>query len=370
MTESWLFLVLVFFAILPFAMLATYVSRAFIMAKFFPRQNSNLPIVFPSVSIIISCYNEEEHIRQKIQFFLSTEEWIPGSELIIVSGGSTDGTNAILREYENWNAVKIIITPERLGKIRSVNLAVSISLHDFLVFSDCRQTIKAGSVEQLLSNFSDGEVGTVAATLLANDGSKKRSFRNLLNTVSHNESRSGSCYNVFGALYAQRKSVFRTIPQELLFDDLFVVVSTLTQGKRLVMEPNAVIYDVPFERYYNADRVRRLTRGLLIFLHKNFRLILKMRMKYLLRFLIFKYLKLMLPISILATLVCTILIGIETQWNLGLQISSVLICALLVPFINVIAFFLAINFHMLAATLRYCFLNDRSNAWNKLKTSR
>lgn len=304
---------------------------------------------------------------RRLESFLSEEEWIIGSEIIVFSGGSTDGTNEILRSYKDNPQITVVIEEERLSKIRSVNRAVEMAVNDILVFSDCRQAIRKGSVKNLVANFSDSDVGTVTSRLVSNITPEKPSIRTLLNQISICESKSGSCLNVFGALYAQRKSVFRKIPENLLFDDLFVVVSTLTQKKRLVMEPEAVLFDVPFEIYYKADRIKRLTRGLLIFLTYHFSLIWTLRFWTFLRFMIFKYVKLALPLSILFSLVCLGILAFSTTWNYIEFISVIAILLSLLVLAKYVIHFLAINFYMLIATIGFYFLNEKSNSWNKLK---
>jgi hypothetical protein len=89
---------------------------------------------------------------------------------------------------------------------------------------------------------------------------------------------------VFGALYAQRKSVYRTIPTDTIFDDLFVAVSTIVQGRRVIQEKEAIIYDVELYRYYNKERLERLARGLLMFLCNHTALIMQLPLGVLIRF--------------------------------------------------------------------------------------
>lgn len=348
--------------------LACYVLGVIIVSKLFERPVQKSFQNLAPVSIIIACYNEEESIKQRIESFLSEEEWINGSELIVVSGGSSDNTNQILNAFKDSDKIRLIISPERMTKIRAVNHAVSLAQHDILVFSDCRQTIKSGSVKNLVANFADPNVGTVTSRLLPNTKKTKRSMRTLLNFVSICESNSGSCLNVFGALYAQRKSVFRAIPENLLFDDLFVVVSTLSQRKRLIMEPEAVLYDVPFETYYQSDRVKRLTRGLLIFLNSNFALIWKLKLGFFCRFMIFKYLKLMIPLGLIVSVLSTMTLVLESSWSLTGFVVILFVFLLAGTLSGYIRHFIAVNLYMFTATMGYYFLNDKSNSWNKLKT--
>lgn len=321
------------------------------------------------VSIIIAAHNEEKHIRQKLDSFLDPGEWIEGSEIIVVANGCTDATLDILSGYSDNQAVKVINLPGKASKIFSVNKAVEHAKNEILIFSDCRQDMKKGSVKQLVHNFNDPDVGTVNSILTQKVKCKRISFRNLLTRIAGWESLSGSSLNVFGALYAQRKEAFRTFPDDILFDDLFVVVSTIIQKKRLVTEANAVIYDVPFEDYYVKDRISRLARGLLLFLTRHFELIRQMPFNYFCRFLIFKYLKLILPFVLIILCIDLILLFV-----LLFPLKYLLVLALLLAVIMLIGpvrrlfiHFIRINLHFFDATIRFALNKERSVSWSKLK---
>jgi len=222
MNITTLLLILLSISIFPILLLIGYTLFSFIASIFFTKPIKVSENLKSPVSIIIACYNEEEFIQSRVDYFLSSDEWIEGSELIVVSGGSTDNTNHILSNYKHLEHVTLICASQRMTKIQGVNFAVSLAKNEILVFSDCRQRIQPGSVKKLVANFADPTIGTVTSKLVSIDTKKKHSLRSILNLVSLCESRMGSCLNVFGALYAQRKSVFRTIPFLLgsLFQDL------------------------------------------------------------------------------------------------------------------------------------------------------
>ena len=323
------------------------------------------------VSIIIACYNEEQFIREKILSFIAKEEWIEGSELIVVSGGSTDNTNLLLEEFRGRKDIHLQIFDERIGKISSVNLAVSKSKNEILVFSDCRQKMKTGSVKSLIANFSDPEIGTVSSTLIDNEKLNGSTLvRTILNSIAFNECNAGSSLNLFGALYAQRKSVYRLIPEDILFDDLFVTISTLIQHKRLVQEKNAVIFDMRFDRYYTKERIERLTRGLLVFLFKYKNRITKLSPDQFVRFMIYKYLKLILPflfITILFSTFYLIFPLILTIYSL-VPLALILLLLIIKKSREFLFLFIRINWYFLTATLKFIFLKKRSITWQKIQT--
>ena len=324
---------------------------------------------FGPVSIIVAAYNEERFIRDKILSLIDKEDWIEGSELIVVSAGSTDSTNVILDEFRGHRDIVLLIYQEHLTKIEAVNLAVSRSKNEILVFSDCRQRMKSGSIRSLLDNFSDESVGTVSATLVNIRRSKVSQIRTLLNCVARAQSSKGSCLNVFGALYAQRKSVFKAIPTDIIFDDLFVVVSTVLQNRRVIQEKDAIVYDVNFSSYYNKERIERLARGLLIFLWNHMALIKQLPPGVLTQFIVHKYLKLLVPFLVTMILPFALYKVIPL---LSIPIMTIVALLLVGIFANkemrdVILLLLRVNLYFMTATLKFVFANRRDTGWRKLE---
>jgi len=361
--------IIIILSFLPVLLLMAYPVISFFRYTFFPVAVLKSEKFLVPVSIIIACYNEEKYIQSKILSFLDESDWIPNSEIIVVSGGSTDNTNTILHEFHHHPSVIVVLSPVQMSKIESVNLAVESARNEILVFSDCRQKMEKGSVKQLVYNFNDKNVGTVVAKLEDPDQDKKHSFfRSAINQIVFMDSQSGSALHVYGAMYAQRKSIFKKFPPNQLFDDLCVIISTLSHNKRLIQEPLAKIYDVNFNTYYGGERLERLTRGLLIFLTKNWSQIVKINKIDLFRFFTFKYVKLLLPFSFISGLLLMAYWLTETtNYFFPIFILSTFIVLLLLKSTRTFLLLLVrINFHFIMAIIKFFVFNKRSNSWEKL----
>src|SRR5690554_5082878 len=77
----------------------------------------------PSVALIISCYNEEGVIRQKLQNALELDYPPELLRIIVVSDGSDDGTDEAVNEFED-DRILLIRQEGRLGKTMGINLAM------------------------------------------------------------------------------------------------------------------------------------------------------------------------------------------------------------------------------------------------------
>src|SRR5262245_18754765 len=69
----------------------------------------------PAVTLIVSAYNEAAVIRQKIENSLALDYPRRLLELLVVSDGSSDDTDRIVREYEA-QGVRLLRMHERGGK--------------------------------------------------------------------------------------------------------------------------------------------------------------------------------------------------------------------------------------------------------------
>jgi len=351
------------------SLICCYPLLVFIKLWFVKRIPEKSNTFIKPVSIIIAAYNEEKHIEQKIISLLDKNEWIEGSEIIINTAGSTDNTNRILEKINRPDVLRIVLKGNQTSKIDAVNHAVSISKHELLIFSDCRQKMKKNSIKNLVHYFNDSTVGTVVATLIDNSVNPRGSFfRNIINRININESISGSCLNVYGALYAQRKSCYRLIPTDILFDDLFVVVSTLQQKMRLIQVRDAVIYDMDFNSYYRKERAQRLARGLWLFLLNHYTMINKLSLWDKTRFLLYKYGKLIFPFVFLIILPFAFLYFFRNinyfQPRIIITIS-VLVTSIFV-FIKPFRKTAIILWYFFTSSINFFFLNMKSIEWEKL----
>jgi glycosyltransferase involved in cell wall biosynthesis len=84
----------------------------------------------PSVSVIIPVYNGERFLAEAIQSVL--DQTLPPDEIIVVDGGSTDGSAAVAARYEG---VAVLGHPRR-GIGAALNLALSHARGDLIASLD------------------------------------------------------------------------------------------------------------------------------------------------------------------------------------------------------------------------------------------
>jgi cellulose synthase/poly-beta-1,6-N-acetylglucosamine synthase-like glycosyltransferase len=201
----------------------------------------------PTVSIVISAYNEAKTIAAKLDNILSIEYPQDRLDIVIASDGSTDGTDNLIKQYKE-QGVRLLSLP-RVGKAAALNAAVNASSGEILIFSDANSMYRADAIQQLVRPFADPKVGGVAGNQVyktrvsgssSTDG--ERAYWNFDRMLKQYQSKSGNTLAATGAIYAIRRSLFWPIPDGVS-DDLFTSTGIIAQGYRLVFALQAIAYE-------------------------------------------------------------------------------------------------------------------------------
>lgn len=208
-----------------------------------PRPVDRAPIE-PTVSIIITAYNEELGLEVKLENTLALDYPRELLEIIVASDCSTDGTEEIARRFAA-RGVRLHRQPERLGKTAAQNAAVKIARGEILIFSDATSHYQPNVVRALVPNFADDSVGCVAGRLIYVDksdsqvGRGARSYWNYELFLKTHESRACSLIGASGCLYAVRKAAYVPLYNEAC-SDFIIATKMVVQGLRAVYEPSAI----------------------------------------------------------------------------------------------------------------------------------
>jgi cellulose synthase/poly-beta-1,6-N-acetylglucosamine synthase-like glycosyltransferase len=233
----WASVGLIFYVYLGYPLLVYMVSRLF------PKSVKRAAIE-PSVSIIITAYNEERDIREKLENTLLIDYPSEKLEIMVASDCSSDGTDTIVREFANKN-VKLLRQPERHGKTAAQNMAVENASGEIILFSDATSMYEPNVLREMLPSFADETIGCVAGKLVYVDhssstvGQAAKSYWSYETLLKVSESKACSLIGVSGCIYAVRRSAYQPMYPEACSDFLIATV-VYKQGMRTVYEPNAV----------------------------------------------------------------------------------------------------------------------------------
>jgi biofilm PGA synthesis N-glycosyltransferase PgaC len=238
---------LFFFALSAITIAYTYAGYALVvwlLARIRSRHVTKSDIS-PSVSIVMACHNEAPRIAARLSNLLESD--YQGSlEIIVVSDGSTDGTDTIAKAYGS-DRVTVLAYRGKRGKAWALNLGVAKATGEIVLFADARQQFEAKSVRQLVRNFADPEVGAVSGELILDKAPGITEGVGLYwryeKFIRRNEALAGSVIGATGAIYAIRSELWRRLPEATILDDVFTPMQIARGGFRVVFEETARAHD-------------------------------------------------------------------------------------------------------------------------------
>jgi poly-beta-1,6-N-acetyl-D-glucosamine synthase len=198
---------------------------------------------FPSVSLIISAYNEDTVIKKKIENCLAIEYPMEQLEIIIASDGSDDLTNRIIREN---NSDRIIFYDlERMGKVNVLNTVIPKSHGEILVFSDANTIYNSDAIKELTKYFQNDGIGCVCGNLqLINPDTNEIDGESLYwryeKWIKKSESKLGVVVGANGAIYAIRRDILAPLPGNTINDDFHNSMQTFVKKSKLIFAEEAV----------------------------------------------------------------------------------------------------------------------------------
>ena len=196
----------------------------------------------PDVSIIISVFNEEKIIKQRIENLFLLDYPKEKIEILIGSDCSSDSTNSIVEEYKN-KGITLIAFHDRRGKASVLNDLASTAKNEILVFSDANTFYDKDVLKKFTNNFNDRTIGGVCGYLQLrtsedNSGGKGESFYwEYENRIKELEGNYYTTFGATGAIYAIRKSLFKPLPtHKAIMDDFLIPMKVVEQGFRIVYD--------------------------------------------------------------------------------------------------------------------------------------
>ena len=201
----------------------------------------------PVVSILISAFNEEKSIEATIRNKIALDYPRDKIEVLVVSDGSTDRTDAIVEKLADTSDIPIkLFRQPRKGKAAGLNLIVAEASGEIIVFSDANSIYTKNAVKSLAMNFSDPSVGYVTGKMVYTNadgsliGDGCSSYMRYENWIRDKETRLGSIVGVDGGIDAMRRSLYETLREDQL-PDFVQPLKVIEKGYRVIYEPEAVI---------------------------------------------------------------------------------------------------------------------------------
>ena len=216
------------------------------------------PEEFPFVSVIMSVYNEEAVIRQKLDSLIQLNYPKEKLKIYIGSDCSSDATNEIVENYAKEHS-QIQFSPftKRQGKPGVVNQLTEIAAkhkpltndHIFLV-TDASVILESATLKHLVKHFKNPDIVIVDANMthtgMKSEGISKSEDQYISSEVLLKNREGliwGKMIGPFGGCYTIRSSYFSKVPDNFLVDDFYVTMRVFERNGHAINELEAICHE-------------------------------------------------------------------------------------------------------------------------------
>lgn len=234
----------------------------------------------PFVSVVMSLYNEEFVIEEKLQSLIASDYPPEKLHFYIGSDCSSDKTNYLVETYANrFDKIHFFPFQERRGKPSVINDLVAQAQKDqlnkeehLILITDANVFFEPFTIFELVKHFKNKQIGLVDSNIqnpknkkLGKDGiaASEKSYISREVFVKNLEGRAwGRMMGPLGGCYALRANLFEPVPANFLVDDFYIAMTVFEKGALAINELEAICYEsVPNNIEDEFKRKTRMSAG-------------------------------------------------------------------------------------------------------------
>lgn len=196
-------------------------------------------------TVCVCAYNEAARIREQLDRLVALRAATPDLQVLVYADAPTDGTTELLRAY--GDRIELVVGTQRLGKTHGMNQLMQRARGQVVVFTDASVLVEPEVLERLRPWFADPRVGCVAGSVLVRNAADSAVaqvgslYWRLDDAIRRLESDCASVMGAHGPLFAIRRELHRPPPDDII-DDMFVSMSVLCEGRRVVLAPDVRVW--------------------------------------------------------------------------------------------------------------------------------
>lgn len=335
----------------------------------------------PMVSLIITAYNEEKRIREKLDNTLRQDYPRERLDIVVASDCSTDGTDDLVRSY-GPSGVRLVRSVVKGGKEAAQKLAVESTTGEILVFSDTATMLEPQAISTIVRNFADPTVGCVSSVdrfidvdgAVSGEGAYVRYEMFLRNL----ETRVNTLVGLSGSFFAARRTVCRNWAPDLQ-SDFNTLLNSVRLGLRGVADPESIgFYKNLADPKKEYDRkVRTIVRGISVFM-KSLSLLNPFRYHlFAWQLISHKLCRWLVPFAMIGALGANVMLASSSLFYQGTLLVQAGFYAMALAYLvttrlpsggvlRIPSFFVMVNVSILDAWVRYC-RGERIVSWTPSK---
>lgn len=332
--------------------------------------------ITPSVTFVITAYNEENRIAEKLENTLMLSYPDALLEIVVASDCSSDKTDDIAQSYAT-RGVRLIRASSRKGKEGTQQLAVRAARGDILVFSDAATILPENAIRNIVSNFHDSTVGCVSSQdrfldkegRISGEGAYVR-YEMFLRVL---ETRVNSLVGLSGSFFAARRTVCEPWADDLQ-SDFNTLLNSVSSGMRGVLDQSSIGYyrNLANENQEYQRKVRTVLRGLSVMARR--RKMLNPFRHGLFSWQLFshKICRWLVPFGLIAALLSNLVLALDASFYAGTLVVQLFFYSIAAvgnissiacrSIVKLAAFFVLVNVSILDAWVHF-FKGHRVVAW-------
>jgi len=202
-------------------------------------------LLLPKVTMVISAYNEESVLPEKIANCKAIDYPADKISFLIGSDGSDDGTAEMLQNITDRRFCTAHSRVRR-GKVQMLNRLMEMVGSDIVVFSDANTMYETDSIRQLVKPFRNPKVGCVIGKLeliAAPDDAQACQPESLYwryeNRIKQMESTLGAVPTINGGIFAIRRFLYQQLPGQAVTEDQVLGMKIMVRGYRCLLAEKA-----------------------------------------------------------------------------------------------------------------------------------
>ncbi len=206
---------------------------------------------YPMVSIVIPCYNEEEHISEIIEHMHLIN--YPNYEIIAVNDGSKDKTAEILRDLmKKSDKLRVIDFIKNQGKATGLNMAAMVSKGEYLICIDGDSILEPDAILWMMRHFLDNpRVGAITGKPKIRNRSsilgklQVGEFSAIIGMIKRAQSIYGKIFAVSGVVTAFRKAALHDVgywSTDTITEDIDICWRLQIRHWSIKFEPHAMCW--------------------------------------------------------------------------------------------------------------------------------
>ena len=224
---------------------------------------------WPMVTITVPVYNSVSSIRATLEGLTKLDYPRDKIQLLVLSDASTDGTDAIVRQFAP-RGVELLRAPERRGKTAAENAVISIARGEIIVNVDATVIVPSDALKRLVRVFDDPTIGVASGRDISLGGETSDNTRAESSYVGYEmwlreiETLAGSIVGASGCFYGIRRCIHdQPLPPELSWDFASPLVAK-AKGYRSVSVSDAscLVPRTPHIQSELRRKVRTMARGI------------------------------------------------------------------------------------------------------------